>query len=98
VSDCHFSPEAEADLVEIVSYIAADNPGAARNLVADIQKACSKLARMPAPGHRREDLTRDADVRFFCVRKYYLIVYRKDTAPLQIARVLHGARDAASEL
>ena len=93
-----FSPEAELDLVEIAGFIAADNPRAARKLVADIYKACETLARMPALGHTRKDLTHDPEVLFYCVRDYYLVIYRKGTKPLQIARVLHGARDVEDEL
>jgi len=93
-----FSPEAEADLVEIITYIAADNPAAARTLVGDIRNACAKLAAMPTLGHRRHDLTSDPEVLFFCVRSHYLVIYRKNSDPLQIARVLHGARDISAEL
>ena len=42
-----FSFEAEADLLEIAAFIAKDNPPAARKLIADIQKACDRLARKP---------------------------------------------------
>ncbi len=97
-SGCLFSPEAEADLIEIIAYIAAADPVAARKLIAAIQNACDKLVRMPSLGHRREDLTPDPEVFFSCVRNRYLIVYRKAIRPLQIVRVLHGARDLASEL
>lgn len=93
-----FSPEAENDLIEIAAFIAADNPTAARKLVADIYEACETLAQMPSLGHRRKDLTPDPEILFFCVRDYYLVIYRKGTAPLQIARVLHGARDIEDEL
>lgn len=98
MSGCLFSPEAEADLVDIVSYVAAKNPVAARKLFEDIQSACSKLAHLPMIGHQRPDLTDDPDTLFFCVQSYYLVIYRKETDPLQIIRVLHGARDVASEL
>jgi toxin ParE1/3/4 len=98
MSACQFSPEAEADLVEIITFIAADNPAAARKLIGDIRNACAKLAEMPSLGHRRKDLTPDPEVLFFCVRSHYLVIYRKDTSPLQIARVLHGSRDVSAEL
>jgi plasmid stabilization system protein ParE len=53
---------------------------------------------MPTLGHRRHDLTSDPEVLFFCVRSHYLVIYRKNSDPLQIARVLHGARDISAEL
>jgi plasmid stabilization system protein ParE len=49
------------------------------------------LADNPAIGHVRRDLTGD-DVRFWSVFKY-LVVYRPNTEPLQIVRVLHGRRN-----
>ncbi len=42
-------------------------------------------------GHRRKDLTGEA-VRFFAVYSY-LIAYRGETKPLQIAAILHGRRE-----
>lgn len=47
-------------------------------------------------GHLREDLTR-RPFRFWPVYSY-LIVYRPETRPIQILRVLHGARDVKSLL
>jgi plasmid stabilization system protein ParE len=44
----------------------------------------------------REDLT-DRPYRFWKVYSY-LIIYRADTSPPRIVRVLHGARDVAREL
>jgi antitoxin ParD1/3/4/toxin ParE1/3/4 len=42
-------------------------------------------------GHRRDDLTTEP-LRFWCVYSY-LIAYRPDTKPLQIIRIVHGARE-----
>jgi plasmid stabilization system protein ParE len=42
-------------------------------------------------GHRRVDWTDEA-VRFWVVLSY-LIVYRLDSRPLQVVRILHGARN-----
>lgn len=94
------TPEAIEDLRGIWNFIGVvnQNPTAADALWADIESACAQLARKPALGHRRRDLTQDAEVLFYCVRDLYLVIYRKDTEPLQIARVLHGARDVAAEL
>jgi antitoxin ParD1/3/4/toxin ParE1/3/4 len=51
----------------------------------------AKLARTPGMGHLREDLA-DEPLKFWPVYSY-LIIYRPETRPLQIVRVLHGARD-----
>ena len=55
-----------------------------------------KLAKSPGIGHWREELT-DKRHRFFLVYSY-LIVYRHETRPLQIIRVLNAARDVQSIL
>jgi len=55
-----------------------------------------RLARAPGTGHWRDDLT---DKRHrFCLVHSYLIIYRHETKPLQIIRVLHAARDLQSIL
>lgn len=45
-------------------------------------------------GTRREDIT-PLQVRFWTLPKFsnYVIVYRPDTAPLQVVAVLHAKRD-----
>lgn len=92
-----FSEEAKEDLQEIWLYIAADNPPAADELEADIYEACDLLARNPGLGHRRRDLT-DEQVFFWAVRGRYLVIYLRESEPLRIVRILHGARDAHTEL
>jgi antitoxin ParD1/3/4/toxin ParE1/3/4 len=60
------------------------------------EAAMVRLAKNPGLGHWREDLT-DKRHRFFLVYSY-LIVYRHETKPLQIIRVLHAARNVQSIL
>lgn len=85
------TPAAKADLIDISDYIKYDSPTTARRVVAEIRKAMRHLAEMPGIGHIREDLA-DESLRFWPIYSY-LIVYRPETRPLQIIRVLHGARD-----
>lgn len=87
---------ARADISEIADYIREDSPDAARRVVSALQEAMGKLARSPGMGHLREDLTR-RPFRFWPVYSY-LIVYRSETKPLQILRILHSARDVKSIL
>ena len=91
------TPAAEDDLFDIWAYIAADNCDAADHLESDLVVACQRLAERPELGHFRRDLT-DKPVRFLAVRSAYLIVYDPATEPLEIIRILHGARDASAEL
>lgn len=90
------SPEARDDVDEIVNYIAEDNIGAARRVLRKLRAAMERLAEMPGMGHLREDLT-DEPLRFWPAFSY-LIIYRSETKPLQVVRVLHGARDVKSIL
>ncbi len=85
------TPAAEADLGDILEYIRSDSPNAARRVLARIREAMRRLAEFPRIGHVREDLA-DKSLRFWPVYSY-LIVYRPESRPLQIIRVLHGARD-----
>lgn len=49
-------------------------------------------------GHVREDLVEvDSALRFWPVYSY-VIVYRAETDPLEVVRVLHGARDVRAIL
>ena len=87
------------DLFEIWSYIARDNPEAANAVEEAIYRACALLAQAPMAGRTRPDLTR-LPLRFWFVQPYrnYVIVYDPATKPLQIIRVLHGARNISTLL
>jgi plasmid stabilization system protein ParE len=85
------APAARQDLRAIQAYIAHDNIQAARRVLAEIRAACARLADNSHLGHAREDLT-DQPVRFWSVRTYY-IIYRPETHPLEIVRIVHSARD-----
>ncbi len=91
-----FSPEARKDLNELWEFIAQDSLQAADRIVTAIEKACGKLSRSPLMGHLRPDLT-DKAVRFWGVSSY-LIVYRAETKPLEVVRILSGYRDLAGLL
>jgi plasmid stabilization system protein ParE len=97
MSSYQFSQEARDDIQEIWVWIAGENSAAADELEADIYAACEMLANNPGLGHRRPDLT-DEQVYFWTVRKSYLVIYVPGTKPLEIVRILHGARDVSSEL
>jgi plasmid stabilization system protein ParE len=87
---------AQQDVSDIWDYIACDNIDAADRVLDALNKAMIKLAKNPGIGHWREELT-DRRHRFLLVYSY-LIVYRHETTPLQIIRVLHAARDIPSIL
>jgi len=87
------TPRAELDLIEIWEYLAQDNLETADRILHELEATMCKLARMPGMGHVREDLV---DPRHRCWPVYsYLIVYRPETEPLQVVRVVSGYRDLA---
>ncbi|HEY5028860.1 MAG TPA: type II toxin-antitoxin system RelE/ParE family toxin [Candidatus Angelobacter sp.] len=86
-----FTPLAARDLNEIWDYMASDNIKAADRVLDVLEKALHGLAKNPGKGHWREDLA-DRRHRFFLVYSY-LIVYRPETKPMQVIRVLHASRD-----
>ena len=90
------TPLAEADLVAAAAWIAAEDPGAATRFLDAAYAAFERLARHPGLGHRRPDLT-GLDLRFWPIRRRYLIVYR-EASPLQVLRVLSAWRDIAAIL
>jgi plasmid stabilization system protein ParE len=82
---------AKDDIREIVAYLRRQSPAAARQVRREFTSAMRRLADFPQIGHKRADLV-DEPIRFWCVYSY-LIVYRPETKPLEILRVLHAARD-----
>jgi toxin ParE1/3/4 len=94
-----FTPQAVADLFDIWSFIAEDNPAAADRVEEAVFRACDLLADSPLAGRIRKVLTA-LPVRFWVVQPYsnYLIVYRPENEPLRIIRILHAARDLPTVL
>lgn len=91
-----FTPRAKRDVDEIWDYIASENIEVADRVIDALERAVLRLAKNPGIGHFREELA-DKSHRFWLVDSY-LIVYRDETCPLQIVRVLHAARDLRSLL
>ena len=87
---------AREDLDEIYEYVRKDNPDAALKVLNNLRNAMRNLAEMPVMGHLRRDLS-DEPFRFWSVYSY-LIIYKPESRPLQVVRVLHGARDVRSIL
>jgi plasmid stabilization system protein ParE len=92
MSPYRITPAADADLEAAWLYV-AEHSGetAADQFEDDLHRAMQRLVDMPGIGHVRGDLA-DESLRFFGVHKL-LIVYRPETRPIQIVRVLHGPRD-----
>jgi antitoxin ParD1/3/4 len=95
----HFSELAAEDLSEIWTFIANDNRDAADRVAAAIYAACDFLADRPEAGQEREDLT-SLPLRFWLLQAYrnYWIVCDPAAKPIQIIRILHGAREISTML
>jgi plasmid stabilization system protein ParE len=99
MTDYQLTSKAEGDLFAIWSFIARDNIDAADRVAAAIFDACAFLAAAPLRGHVHKDLT-SLPVRWWTVLRYsnYVIVYDPAAKPLQILRILHGARNVSGQL
>jgi len=88
------TPLAKADIFDIWCYIADDSEDAAGRVEQAIYDACAPVAQAPMRGHSRPDLT-SRSLRFWTLTRYpnYTVVYRPETAPLQVVAVLHGKRN-----
>jgi len=82
------------DLAEIRRYVAEDNPVAADRLLATFFKTFGIVATHPELGTARPQY-KGGDLRSFSVGNY-VIFYRSTGSIVEVARVLHGARDIDS--
>ncbi len=85
------APLANQDLTDIRDYIAKDSTTAARRVIQELRAKMAFLAGSPGSGHKHEFIPQD-DLRV-CVVYSYLIVFRPERSPIEIARVIHGGRD-----
>lgn len=87
------SPSAVRDIALAAAEMAEESPRGARAFMAATNEAAINLGRFPEMGDERPELA-DPPVRFWTLVRYrYVMVYRPDTVPPRILRVLHGARD-----
>jgi toxin ParE1/3/4 len=85
--------DARRDLVDIHKYIARDNRGAADRMMQEIKQKLRLLASQPTMGQQRPEL---ANLRSFSVGNY-VILYRIAQQGIEVARVLHAARDIGAQ-
>ena len=86
------TPSAARDLDEIFSYVLErSGPRRALHVHQRLEVGFRRIAQHTTLGHRRSDLGDNA-LRAHVVFKY-VIVYDPETRPVQIIRVIHGARD-----
>jgi toxin ParE1/3/4 len=88
---CLFITEsAQADLDQIWLFIARDNPVAADQFLNGLISRCQSYAYQPLLGERRPEM--GPSIRCFSVG-LYVVFYLPLADGVQVARVIHGARD-----
>ena len=80
------APRARHDLRRITTFIALDNPTAARAVVERILERCADLLDFPQQGRPAERGRRELVI----VGTPYIVVYRVVGDEVHILRVLHG--------
>ena len=85
---------AQRDLDEIWCYIGSFDVSAANRWLDAVKQRFKVLATQPRAGQARPDLA--PELRFLPVGNY-LIFYRPIENGVEIARVIHGARDYGPE-
>lgn len=88
------SPAARRDLDELWDDIARDNPPAAERLLRAIGETCEMLAGNPLLGEEWPEL--GEEIRFFTVRRNYVILYRPAEDGIKVVRVVNAVRDIPS--
>lgn len=84
------TPLAITDLDDIAEYIARHDPGAARRLLARLERKFEMLGKRPKAGRARPELRPDLRST---VLDSYLILDRAIDGGAEIVRVVHGARN-----
>jgi toxin ParE1/3/4 len=89
------TPLAEADLNQILDYIAETRPVTAVSVLKRIREKCELISTNPRIGQLRPEFP--GDYRSFPVQRW-VIFYRIQGDTVEIHRVLDGARDIDSLL
>lgn len=89
-----FSPEAEADLSDIATYIARDNPERAHSFIDELEARCADLLGFSKSGRARAELAPELRSK---PHGRYVIFYTSGAETVRIERILHGARDIGAE-
>lgn len=92
-----FTPEAEAQLVELYGYIAAAaSPEIAARFTDGIVTYCESLSTFPKRGNRREDIR--PGLRVTSYRKRVAIAFNMNEDRVNIIGVFYGGQDYESVL
>ena len=85
------------DITIIADHIREDNEKAALKFIQVLYETFDKLAKFPNLGLSRKDFTYK-DVRFFVLKKHYLVVYNLENDFICILRVLSSYQNICALL
>lgn len=95
--DVVFSPEAEAQLVQLYDYIAAKaSPAIAESFTGAIVERCERLRETPLVGVARDDIRRGLRTTFF--RRRVVIAYSAGAKSVTVLAIFYGGQDYESLL
>lgn len=93
-----YGDAARQDLNAIADYYAAQYPGRAEKVAAEIAATCEKLVRNPEIGRARPEFA-EKDLRSMPTRHgKHVVFYRKTEEGVEIVRVLHSSQDHELQL
>ena len=90
MTEPRLTEQAEADLDDVWSYIAANNLDAADRIVDAILEGSRMHVRFPNMGQIRDELR--PGLRCFVVSPY-VVFYRPIEDTIEVLRIVHGAHD-----
>ena len=94
MSSFRLDAAAENDLAEIYDYIARDSCAAADRVIDSFREKFKLLPERPLLGELRTEIA--PDLRSF-VAGNYVVFYRPAKTGVEIARILHAARDVDAQ-
>jgi toxin ParE1/3/4 len=87
-----FTPEAEAQLIELYGYIAVEaSPETAARFTDGIVTYCESLSTFPVRGTRRDDVR--PGLRITSYRKRVVIAFAVDADQVQIIGIFYGGQN-----
>jgi len=91
-----YRPSADADLDDILVFIARDNVDRALSFTDELRQQCRRLATLPGTlGTARSDLS--SGLRSF-VYKGYVILFRYGPDTVEVVNVIEGHRNIDAQL
>lgn len=95
MSEVKKRPQVIRDLLEIATYIAADNLNVSDRFLVAAEETFNKIGKTCQFSHPQLANIRQQPIKGF---KNYLIFYRCAASEIEILRVIHGARDIPTML